>query len=61
MSHRGFGKITIVKAGICFILPEEAILKSGAIKKEAMKLINKCKTVQDAVKLSKYGFEITTV
>ena len=60
MSHRGFGQVTIVKAGICFILPEEAILKNGSIKKQALTLINKCKTVTDAMRLSKYGFEITT-
>lgn len=60
MNHSGFGSLTIVHAGLAFVVPSEALTSQGKVKKATLALIHRCKTITDAMKLAEFGFEITT-
>lgn len=39
MANSGFGRVTIIRDGVKYMLPKEAVFKSGKIKKKYMEAI----------------------
>jgi hypothetical protein len=39
MANHGFGRLTIIRDGVKYMLPKEAVFKSGKIKKKYMTAI----------------------
>ena len=48
MANHGFGRVTIIRNGIKYVLPKEAVFKSGKIKKKYMAAIEEYKTEEVA-------------
>ena len=48
MANHGFGRVTIIRNGIKYVLPKEAVFKSGKIKKKYMAAIEEYKAEEVA-------------